>query len=296
MVLADSYYREDSHGALTWYSPLDVDIQRDSQGRIAQAILRSDGQPVQYGGMTKMSKSKNNGIDPQLMIDKYGADTVRLFMMFAAPPEATLEWSDSGVEGAQRFLRRMYRLVYDFSQHPQVSDQSQQWAQLTTAQADIRRAVHRTITKVSDDFGRRQQFNTAIAAIMELLNTVQKAPLEQPLDRAIMQEALDAMVLMLAPITPHLSEVLWQQLGHHTDIIHAPWPQPDEQALVAASMTVVVQVNGKLRGKVVVAADADQSVVEALAMADENVCRHLDGLTIHKQIYLPGKLYNIVAN
>ena len=296
MVLADSYYREDSQGALTWYSPLDVDIQRDSQGRIAQAILRSDGQPVQYGGMTKMSKSKNNGIDPQLMIDKYGADTVRLFMMFAAPPEATLEWSDSGVEGAQRFLRRVYRLVYDFSQHPQRSEQSQQWSQLSTAQADIRRAVHRTIAKVSDDFGRRQQFNTAIAAIMELLNTVQKAPLEQPLDRAIMQEALDAMVLMLAPITPHLSEVLWQQLGHHNDIIHAPWPQPDDQALIAASMTVVVQVNGKLRGKVVVAADADQGVVEALAMADENVCRHLDGLTIRKQIYLPGKLFNIVAN
>ena len=296
MVLADSYYREDSHGALTWYSPLDVDIQRDSQGRIAQAILRSDGQPVQYGGMTKMSKSKNNGIDPQLMIDKYGADTVRLFMMFAAPPEATLEWSDSGVEGAQRFLRRVYRLVYEFSQHPQRSEQSQQWSQVTTAQADIRRAVHRTIAKVSDDFGRRQQFNTAIAAIMELLNSVQKAPLEQPLDRAIMQEALDAMVLMLAPITPHLSEVLWQQLGHHNDIIHAPWPQPDEQALVAASMTVVVQVNGKLRGKVVVAADAEQSAVEALAMADENVCRHLDGLTIRKQIYLPGKLFNIVAN
>jgi leucyl-tRNA synthetase len=296
MVLADSYYREDSHGALTWYSPLDVDIQRDSQGRIAQAILRSDGQPVQYGGMTKMSKSKNNGIDPQLMIDKYGADTVRLFMMFAAPPEATLEWSDSGVEGAQRFLRRVYRLVYEFSQHPQRSEQSQQWSQVTAAQADIRRAVHRTIAKVSDDFGRRQQFNTAIAAIMELLNTVQKAPLEQPLDRAIMQEALDAMVLMLAPITPHLSEVLWQQLGHHNDIIHAPWPQPDEQALVAASMTVVVQVNGKLRGKVVVAADAEQSAVEALAMADENVCRHLDGLTIRKQIYLPGKLFNIVAN
>lgn len=296
MVLADSYYREDSHGALTWYSPLDVDIQRDSQGRIAQAILRSDGQPVQYGGMTKMSKSKNNGIDPQLMIDKYGADTVRLFMMFAAPPEATLEWSDSGVEGAQRFLRRVYRLVYEFSQHPQRSEQSQQWSQVTAAQADIRRAVHRTIAKVSDDFGRRQQFNTAIAAIMELLNSVQKAPLEQPLDRAIMQEALDAMVLMLAPITPHLSEVLWQQLGHHNDIIHAPWPQPDEQALVAASMTVVVQVNGKLRGKVVVAADAEQSAVEALAMADENVCRHLDGLTIRKQIYLPGKLFNIVAN
>lgn len=296
MVLADSYYREDSHGALTWYSPLDVDIQRDSQGRIAQAILRSDGQPVQYGGMTKMSKSKNNGIDPQLMIDKYGADTVRLFMMFAAPPETTLEWSDSGVEGAQRFLRRVYRLVYEFSQHPQRSEQSQQWSQVTAAQADIRRAVHRTIAKVSDDFGRRQQFNTAIAAIMELLNTVQKAPLEQPLDRAIMQEALDAMVLMLAPITPHLSEVLWQQLGHHNDIIHAPWPQPDEQALVAASMTVVVQVNGKLRGKVVVAADAEQSTVEALAMADENVCRHLDGLTIRKQIYLPGKLFNIVAN
>jgi leucyl-tRNA synthetase len=296
MVLADSYFREDANGAMTWYSPLDVDIQRDSQGRIAQAILRSDGQPVQHGGMTKMSKSKNNGIDPQVMIDKYGADTVRLFMMFAAPPEATLEWSDSGVEGAQRFLRRLYRLVYDFSQHPQFSEQSQDWSQLSSAQADIRRAVHRTIAKVSDDFGRRQQFNTAIAAIMELLNILQKAPMTDPHDRAILQQALDAVVLMLAPITPHLSEVLWQQLGHPNDIISAPWPQVDEQALVESSVTVVVQVNGKLRGKVVIAADADQSAVAAAAMADDNISRHLDGLTVRKQIYVPGKLFNIVAN
>lgn len=296
MVLADSYFREDANGALTWYSPLDVDIQRDSQGRITHAVLRSDGQPVQYGGMTKMSKSKNNGIDPQLMIDKYGADTVRLFMMFAAPPEATLEWSDSGVEGAQRFLRRVYRLAYDFSNHPQAREQHHDWSQLTAAQADIRRAVHRTIAKVSDDFGRRQQFNTAIAAIMELLNSLQKAPLETPTDRAIMQEALDAMVLMLAPITPHLSEALWQLLGHQSDIIGAPWPEVDAQALVESSITVVVQVNGKLRGKLTVAADADQAVVSAAAMADDNITRHLEGLTVRKQIYVPGKLFNIVAN
>jgi leucyl-tRNA synthetase len=187
-------------------------------------------------------------------------------------------------------------LVYDFSQHPQFSEQSQDWSQLSSAQADIRRAVHRTIAKVSDDFGRRQQFNTAIAAIMELLNILQKAPMTDPHDRAILQHALDAVVLMLAPITPHLSEVLWQQLGHPNDIISAPWPQVDEQALVESSVTVVVQVNGKLRGKVVIAADADQSAVAAAAMADDNISRHLDGLTVRKQIYVPGKLFNIVAN
>src|SRR5690554_5978031 len=202
-------------------------VRRNEKGEIVEAILTSDGQPVQHGGMTKMSKSKNNGIDPQLMIEKYGADTVRLFMMFAAPPEATLEWSDAGVEGAQRFLRRVWRLVADFVS---LADQPRQqnWSALNEAQQELRREVHRTIAKVTDDMGRRQHFNTAIAAIMELLNHLQKAPLATELDRGLMAEALDALVLMLAPITPHLSEVLWQALGHQDDIIFTPWPQVDE--------------------------------------------------------------------
>jgi len=295
MVLADSYYREDSSGKITWYSPLDVDIRRDEKGRIVEATLRADGQPVSHGGMTKMSKSKNNGIDPQVMIDKYGADTVRLFMMFAAPPEATLEWADSGVEGAQRFLRRVWRLVADFAE---VAEQPrrQAWDELSDAQQDLRREVHRTIQKVTDDMGRRQQFNTAIAAVMELLNRLQKAPLDTDLDRGIMAEAIDSVVRMLAPITPHLSEALWQALGHTSDINFAPWPSFDESALVETSVLVVVQVNGKVRSKITVAADASQEQVTAVAMADENVLRFIDGKTVRKQIYVPGKLFNIVAN
>ena len=295
MVLADCYFREAASGKITWYSPLDVDIQRDEKGRISHAILRSDGKPVQHGGMTKMSKSKNNGIDPQLMIDKYGADTVRLFMMFAAPPEATLEWSDSGVEGAQRFLRRVWRLAADFVE---VADQprSQNWSELNDEQQELRREVHRTIAKVSDDMGRRQHFNTAIAAIMEVLNRLQKAPLTTALDRGIMAEAMDAIVLMLTPVTPHLSEALWQALGHTDDVHFAAWPQCDESALVETSVLVVVQVNGKVRGKINVPAAASEEQVAQLALAEENVQRFLEGKTIRKQIYIPGKLYNIVAN
>ncbi|MGQ4276229.1 leucine--tRNA ligase [Pseudidiomarina sp. E22-M8] len=296
MVLADSYFREDANSKITWYSPLDVDIvERDNKGRIAKAVLRSDGKEVTYGGMTKMSKSKNNGIDPQLMIDKYGADTVRLFMMFAAPPEATLEWSDSGVEGAQRFLRRVWRLVADYSAVVE-QEHSHDFSQLSSSQEELRREVHRTIEKVSDDMGRRQNFNTAIAAIMELLNRLQKAQLATALDRGIMREALDAIVLMLAPVTPHMSEVLWQQLGHQDDINFAAWPAVDSKALVASSILVVIQVNGKVRGKINVAAEADQASVIAAAIADENVQRFIADKTIRKQIYVPGKLVNIVAN
>lgn len=296
MVLADCYYRVDESGKYTWYSPVDVDIvSRNEKGEIVEAILKSDGQPVTHGGMTKMSKSKNNGIDPQLMIDKYGADTVRLFMMFAAPPEATLEWSDSGVEGAQRFLRRVWRLVADFAAVLE-QPRSQDWSALNDAQQDLRREVHRTIAKVSDDMGRRQHFNTAIAAIMELLNHLQKAPLATELDRGIMAEALDAVVLMLAPVTPHLSEALWQALGHQSDIVFAPWPHVDEAALVKSSVLVVVQVNGKVRSKITVPTSANEEQVAEIAYADENVQKFVDGKTIRKQIYVPNKLFNIVAN
>lgn len=296
MVLADCYYRIDESGKYTWYSPVDVEIvSRNEKGEIVEAILTSDGQPVQHGGMTKMSKSKNNGIDPQLMIEKYGADTVRLFMMFAAPPEATLEWSDAGVEGAQRFLRRVWRLVADFVS---LADQPRQqnWSALNEAQQELRREVHRTIAKVTDDMGRRQHFNTAIAAIMELLNHLQKAPLATELDRGLMAEALDALVLMLAPITPHLSEVLWQALGHQDDIIFTPWPQVDEAALVKSSVLIVVQVNGKVRSKITVPNEATEEQVAQIAFADENVQKFVDGKIIRKQIYVPNKLFNIVAN
>lgn len=295
MVLADSYYSEDESGKKTWYSPLDVSTEKDEKGRIVKAWLTKDGTPVQHGGMTKMSKSKNNGIDPQAVIDLYGADTVRLFTMFAAPPEQTLEWVDSGVEGANRFLKRIWKLVNDHlavSGSPGAVDASS----LNKAQQALRREVHKTIAKVTDDLGRRQTFNTAVAAIMELLNHLQKAPQESDSDHAIMREAVEAVLRLLNPITPHICHHLWQKLGHNTTIEQAPWPVADKNAMVEAEKLIVVQVNGKVRAKMTVSADAAKDALEAEALAQPNVQQFIDGKQIRKVIVVPGKLVNIVAN
>ena len=291
MVLADSYYREDEKGGKQWVSPLDVDLERDDKGAIASAKHKQDGQPVAIGGMSKMSKSKNNGIDPQTMVERYGADTVRLFMMFAAPPEMTLEWSDSGVEGAQRFLRRLWKLTYDLvnaggacTGHSKNADQKQ-----------LRRELHKTIAKVSDDMGRRQHFNTAIAAIMELLNHLLKAPLKTEADRQILAESIDSMVRMLAPITPHICEQLWQELGHEEPLAFAQWPSVDESALVEDEKLIIVQINGKVRAKLTVPADASAEQVEQIAFEEDSVQKHTEGKEIRKKIYVPGKILNIVV-
>lgn len=294
MVLADSFYREDERGGKTWYSPLDIDFEHNDKGGVTQANLRSDGQPVVHAGISKMSKSKNNGIDPQIMVDKYGADTVRLFMMFAAPPELTLEWSDSGVEGAHRFLRRLWRLVYEFQDHAGTANLD--LATLTSEQKTLRRQLHKTIEKVTDDMGRRQHFNTAIAAIMELSNHLQKASLDSDQDKAVMQEALEAITIMLSPITPHIGEKLWLALGHETDLNFESWPRVDSAALVEDEKLIVVQVNGKVRARLTVAADIDQASLEALAFAESSVTNFTEGKTIRKVIYVPGKLLSIVAN
>ncbi|MDF2179341.1 leucine--tRNA ligase [Aliiglaciecola sp. CAU 1673] len=294
MVLADSFYREDAKGARTWYAPSDVDTEKDEKGRIVRAILRKDGKEVIHGGMTKMSKSKNNGINPQEVIDLYGADTIRLFTMFAAPPEQTLEWLDSGVEGANRYLKRLWKLVQD---HVALGDvPALDKAALTNDQKALRREIHKTIAKVSDDIGRRQTFNTAIAALMELTNHLQKAPQESAQDKAVMREGVTALVALLNPITPHICHVLWQDLGHTKGVEHSPWPELDEAALVEDEKLIVVQVNGKLRAKITVAADASEEQVKALAMQEDNVHQHLDGKTLRKVIYVPGKLLNMVAN
>ena len=294
MVLCDAFFRTDDKGGKEWHAPADVDIQRDEKGRITGAVLKADGQPVEHAGMSKMSKSKNNGVDPQVMIDRYGADTVRLFMMFAAPAEQTLEWVDSGVEGANRFLKRFWKLAYNHVNAGPVEALDK--AALTPAQQDLRRTIHKTIAKVSDDIGRRQTFNTAIAAVMELINALYKAPTEQPQDRALMQEALVAITQMLSPIVPHISHELWQLLGQDGDVAEVEWPQADADALVEQSKLIIVQVNGKLRAKLTVPADADKDAVEALAMAEDNVTKFTDGKTVRKVIFVPGKLLNIVAN
>ena len=293
MVLAETYYREDPNGGQSWFSPQEVEAQRDDKGLIVSAKLISDGEPVIFGGITKMSKSKNNGIDPQVMIDRFGADTVRLFIMFAAPPEQSLEWSDSGVEGAHRYLKRLWKLVFDHVSHGEVETLDS--ANLNDKQRDVRRKTHETIKKVSDDIERRQTFNTVIAAVMELTNTISRFSDASPQGRAVVQEALKAAVQLLSPIVPHIAHQLWQDLGHDSDLLNAAWPTSDDSALVRSSIEIVVQVNGKLRSKIKVAADADRDLIQHAALADENVQRFTHDATIRKVIVVPGKLVNIVV-
>lgn len=292
MVLADAFYYTSPTNERIWVSPTQVTLERDEKGRIIKAT-DPEGRELVHTGMTKMSKSKNNGIDPQEMVEKYGADTVRLFMMFASPAEMTLEWQESGVEGAKRFLGRVWNLVYEYSQNP--AKIALDVTALSADQKALRRDVHKTIAKVSDDIGRRQTFNTAIAAVMELMNKLTRAPLESEQDRAVMAEALSAVVRMLYPITPHICFELWKALGNESNIDHAEWVKADEAAMVEDEKLIVVQVNGKVRGKVTVAADADEETVKTVAFADENVKKFTDNTQIVKVIYVPGKLLNVVV-
>ena len=292
MVLADAFYYISPTNERIWVSPTKVTLERDDKGRILKAV-DEEGHELVHAGMTKMSKSKNNGIDPQEMVEKYGADTVRLFMMFASPAEMTLEWQESGVEGAKRFLARVWNLVFEYSKNPTKTAVNP--TALSSAQKALRRDVHKTIAKVSDDIGRRQTFNTAIAAIMELMNKLTRAPLDDEQDRAVMAEALSAVVRMLYPITPHICFRLWKELGNQDIIDFAPWVEADPEAMIEDEKLIVVQVNGKVRGKVTVAADADEESVKAIAFADENVKRFTDGTQIVKVIYVAGKLLNVVV-
>ncbi|HIE0909574.1 TPA: leucine--tRNA ligase [Serratia marcescens] len=292
MVLADAFYYTGNSGERVWVSPVDATVERDDKGRIIKAT-DPQGRELVYAGMSKMSKSKNNGIDPQEMVEKYGADTVRLFMMFASPAEMTLEWQESGVEGANRFLKRVWKLAYDHVEKGAV--QPLDVAALNEDQKALRRDLHKTIAKVTDDIGRRQTFNTAIAAVMELMNKLARAPQESEQDRALLQEALLAVVRMLYPFTPHVCFTLWQALGGESDVDTAPWPVADEQAMVEDSKLVVVQVNGKVRAKITVSADATEEQVRARAAEEHLVAKYLDGVTIRKVIYVPGKLLNLVV-
>ncbi|OLU16599.1 leucine--tRNA ligase [Pseudomonas sp. PA1(2017)] len=294
MVVAETYYRVLDNGGKDWFNPADVTVERDAKGKVIAAKLASDGLPVEIGGTEKMSKSKNNGVDPQAMIDAYGADTCRLFMMFASPPDMSCEWSDAGIEGANRFLRRVWRLAQGHVSQglPGVLD----IAKLDDAGKEIRRAIHLAIKQASQDVGQHHKFNTAIAQVMTLMNVLEKAPQDNDQQRALIQEGLETVALLLAPITPHISHELWQELGHEEAIIDANWPVVDESALVQDSLTLVIQVNGKLRGQIEVPADASREAVEAAARSNENVQRFTEGLTIRKVIVVPGKLVNIVAS
>ena len=292
MVLAETYYREDDAGRKQWFNPGDVDIERDEKGGIKRAILAQDGQEVTHGGIEKMAKSKNNGVDPQGLVDHYGADTVRLFSMFAAPPEQSLEWSDAGVEGAWRFLRRLWSGVHAHLSNNQPDGGGGQ----SISARDLRRLLHETIAKTGDDFGRRYTFNTAIAAIMEFSNHLLRFKADSESERALVQEAWEGVVRLIAPVTPHIAESLWAELGHKDSVFEAGWPAVDESALVRDQITLVVQVNGKVRGRIEAAPGSEREVIQAAALAESNVARFLNDLTVRKVIVVPDKLVSIVAD
>jgi leucyl-tRNA synthetase len=293
MVLAESFYTE-TDGRKQWLAPSEVSVERDDKGRTVSATETATGNTVHSGGITKMSKSKNNGVDPQTAIDQHGADTVRLFTMFAAPPEQTLEWSDDGVSGAHRFLRKLWTMVNNHLQQDDIASLDRD--SLNDEQKSLRRKTHETISKVNDDYGRRNTFNTAIAAVMELLNEVAKLNDQQPQSIAVRHEALTSAVLLLSPIAPHICHRLWHALGNTDAVANASWPVLDETALVRSSIEMVVQVNGKVRGKIQVSADASKDAVEKMALEDANVLRFTEGVSIRKIIVVPGRLVNIVAN
>jgi leucyl-tRNA synthetase len=293
MVVAETYYRDAEDGGVTWFNPVDVEVERDDKGKLTGATLIEDGKPVEIGAVEKMSKSKNNGVDPRHLVDRYGADTVRLFSMFASPPDQSLEWSDSGVEGAFRFLRRLWFMC---TEHIAAGPaEALKPAELNTQQATIRRHVHDTIAKVSDDVGRRQTFNTAIAAVMELSNHLGKFEDRSPQGRAVLDEAWKAVVRLMAPITPHICETLWEMLGQQGSVVNTAWPGVDESARVRDQITLVVQINGKLRARVEMPPGSDEETAMAAAMAEPNVTRHTDGKTVRKVIYIPDRLLNIVV-
>ncbi len=262
-----------------------TDVAEPFTNLLTQGMVLKDG--------AKMSKAKGNTVDPQDLIAKYGADTVRLFMMFAAPPEQSLEWSDDGVQGSFRFLKRFWNAVADHVAPGPVTGAAA--GELNEQQQKLRRKTHQTIAKISDDLGRRNSFNTAIAAAMELLNAINKFDDKSDAGRGVVQEALESVVLMLSPIVPHICHALWQDLGHRTPLIDQSWPDVDESALAVDLIEMVVQVNGKLRARVPVPADADKGAIEQLAIADENVQRFIDGNEIRKVIVVPGRLVNIVV-
>lgn len=292
MVLNHIFSRRTEQGGLVYFAPEEVEVGYDDKGRIVSATARADGLPVDYQGIGTMSKSKRNGVDPQAIIDRYGADTARLFILFAAPPELTLEWSDTAVEGAHRFLKRLWKTVYDHVAQGVVKAYS--GGKLPPNLQELRRLVHQTLNKVSDDIERRQQFNTAIAAVMELMNHLAKVKGDDDLTRSVRQEALELVVLMLAPIVPHICHVLYQELKPGACLTQASWPKADPAALVREEVELVLQINGKLRGRLKVAADAPREAIEQAALTSPEFQRFAEGRPAKKVIVVPGRLVNVV--
>jgi leucyl-tRNA synthetase len=300
MVLNHIYYRAPNHSRKQFLNPAEVEARFDANGARTGGVLLVDQQPVEYGGLGTMSKSKNNGVDPQSLVEKYGADTARLFMMFAAPPEQSLEWSDDGVQGQFRFLRRLWKAVYDhvgagaLASAAAVPGAVLAPAALSAAARELRRAAHQTLAKVTTDIARRRTFNTAIAAVMELLNAVGHYQESGEAARAVRQEALQIAVLALSPMVPHICHALWHALGHSTAVIDEPWPEPDRDALAQALVELIVQVNGKLRGRVRLPVGAERQIAIDAALADTDVRRFIAGKEIRRAVHVPDKLVNLV--
>ena len=290
MVLADTFYREAESGKKTWFNPADIILEKDDKGRVLSAKYSGDGQEVVVGGQEKMSKSKNNGIDPQAIIEQYGADTARVFMMFAAPPDQSLEWSDAGVEGAHRFLKRVWRLATGFLEKGHAAA-TIDMSNVSKPAQDLRRKTHETIQKVGDDIERRHAFNTAIAAQMELLNSINKFEAQDDNDVAVERDAIVTLLTLLAPFAPHLSQTLLAEFG--IELTTALFPSVDTSALTRNTQTIVVQVNGKLRGKLEVPVDISKDDILAQAKALPEVQQFLTGPT-KKEIVIPNKLVNLV--
>ena len=295
MVLNHVYSYQPGEGRRRYFNPADVDARRDADGREVYEVETTDLGTirVQHEGLGKMSKSENNGVDPESLVTRFGADTARLFTMFASPPEQTLEWSDEGVQGALRFIRRLWNAVYEHvSQGPPSKLDP---TALSSEQRDMRRAAHQALAKATDDIGRRHNFNTAIAAIMELLNAIGRFADTSAQGRAVKHEALEIAILALSPIVPHVCHALWKALGHETAVVNERWPEPDQAALVQDAVEIVVQVNGKLRSRVSVSASAEEPAVREAALADEQVRKFVGDKPVRKVIVVPGKLVNIVV-
>jgi leucyl-tRNA synthetase len=297
MVLNHLFSRRSDKTGIEWFAPEEVDLSRDDSGRVTGATARRDGAPVEYGGFGTMSKSKRNGVDPNAMIAQYGADTSRFFMMFTAPPEQTLEWSDAGVEGSNRFLRRVWNFGYAFASQIKPllpATRTLASAKLPEDLATLRRETHLLLKQANYDLG-KQQFNTVASATMKMLNALEKAPRTTALAAEVVEECFGILLRVLSPITPHITHALWSELGYGEDILQAAWPEPLDAALVQDEIELVLQVLGKTRGSVRVPADADKATIEQLAVASEAAQKFMDGKPAKKIIVVPGRLVNIVV-
>jgi leucyl-tRNA synthetase len=294
MVLNEIYFRKAGAGRITYYNPAEIEWKLDDKGQRASALLKADGLAVESGGIGTMSKSKNNGVDPQALIETYGADTARFFMMFASPPEQTLEWSDSGVQGAFRFLKRLWAFAHEhengFRGAREAKSQPADWSAVTQQERDARREIHLTLKQANYDLG-KHQFNTVASACMKILNALERAAAGGP----ALVEGMAILLRLLSPIAPHITHELWRDLGYGEDILHAPWPEPDPAAMEQDEIELVVQVNGKLRGTIRVAKTETKDAIEAAALANEQVRKFVGGQAVKKIVVVPGRLVNVVV-